>query len=962
MTGMRRGRARWILLALILVAWGLRLYRLDAQSLWYDEGVTAQVVQQGLVELTRWTANDIQPPLYYYIVAGWIRLAGISEWALRFPSAAWGVLAIPLIYVLGRRLFDRKVGLLAALLAAGSPLYVYYSQEARMYTQLTALGLLVAYASLRVLQADDVRARRRWWIVLVAATLAAAYTHYFAFFLLAALAVAVGILLLLRSPLHALRSTPYAPRSTPPARRSLALEALIASAIVILGYLPWLPFVLRRYRVDASYWQGQLKLGEALRHTWIHFTLGAPETLVEADAIPLSWGFAVVVVLALLLCFLRRRRGAWACVYLLGYLAIPVVLILVLSSRTPKFNPRYLMLASPALWLLIAAGTLQSPISILQKAIMSIALLFILASFGYANHSWFTDERVRKAQFRDAAWYVRAHIAKDEAVILVSGHMSPVWDYYAGGLPRVRLPDIDVLDVNAVLDYSVGDRLAEALAGKHGAWLILWQDEVVDPAGVVADILEQVGAELRVDRAFRHVGVRHFRWPADAQFQGKPPIAYPVRINFGGKVWLLGHNQRRDGELRVYWQAQGSLSEDLKVTGELVDEAGNVWGRLSDRRLSAYEFPTFRWRPGQTTVGRYALPADPGTPPGTYRLRVRVYPEGGVPLEVLDAAGAPQGQVAILAPVRVPRVIPGARPESLALARRLDQAVAPNLVLIGVGALPLSAIPGDLITVETWWWPEWVLSPGLAWQMWWEQGDRRYDVEVGALTGTVPFPSERWPVRVAVRGLHRVRVPREARGGPVVLYGQVVDGEGRPLGEPIALGQVWATSVERLFEAPPVRWRSDVVFGDRVRLVGVNVVRERVSPGQMLAVTVVWQAIAAMDRSYTAFVHLLGPDGRVVAQEDHVPGRGARPTTSWLPGEVVLDRFDLTLPAELPSGRYTLEIGLYDANQPGLPRLPLDIGGDAVRLGEIVVPEDAQTRLLEEAGFVLDWCQGGIDV
>ncbi len=70
------------LLAIIFLSFALRVYRLDGQSLWYDEGVTAQVASQGLAELTLWTAGDIQPPLYYYLLAGWLRPAGQSEWAL----------------------------------------------------------------------------------------------------------------------------------------------------------------------------------------------------------------------------------------------------------------------------------------------------------------------------------------------------------------------------------------------------------------------------------------------------------------------------------------------------------------------------------------------------------------------------------------------------------------------------------------------------------------------------------------------------------------------------------------------------------------------------------------------------------------------------------------------------------------------------------------------------------------
>ena len=56
------------LLVITLAAFGLRVFRLDVQSLWYDEGVTAAIAQWGLAELTHWTANDIQPPLYYYII------------------------------------------------------------------------------------------------------------------------------------------------------------------------------------------------------------------------------------------------------------------------------------------------------------------------------------------------------------------------------------------------------------------------------------------------------------------------------------------------------------------------------------------------------------------------------------------------------------------------------------------------------------------------------------------------------------------------------------------------------------------------------------------------------------------------------------------------------------------------------------------------------------------------------
>ncbi len=308
--------SRLALLATLLLALLLRVYRLDVQSLWYDEAVTAHVAAQGIAELTRWTADDIQPPLYYYVVAGWTRVAGNREWALRFPSVFCSTLTVVLIWGLARRLYGgrsgRVAGLAAALLAALSPLYVYYAQEARMYAQLTFLGMLAGYALLRAVGGEGARATqgrgaagwRRpaiWWATFVLASVAALYTHYFAAFLLLAFGICVG--------------AAFLPGLLRPESRGRAANHLIAfvaagGAIVVL-YLPWLPAMLTRYRVDRSYWQGALKLGEALRHVAVSFTAGAPETMLEADAVRLlPWFGAVLGVAAAALVLARWGRFA----------------------------------------------------------------------------------------------------------------------------------------------------------------------------------------------------------------------------------------------------------------------------------------------------------------------------------------------------------------------------------------------------------------------------------------------------------------------------------------------------------------------------------------------------------------------------------------------------------------------------------------------------------------------------
>ena len=579
------------LLAILLLAFALRVYRLDSQSLWYDEAVTAQVASQGISELTRWTADDIQPPLYYYVAAGWLRLAGRGEWALRFPSALFGTLTVPLMWAVALHLFGRGrsgrvAALAAALLTALAPLYVYYAQEARMYTQLTFLGLLAGYALLRATadagwQTKDEgrqpkdkgrRAKDRqnvssfvirlssvkWWFLFIIASAALLYTHYFGVFLLMAYGVcfAIGWLVALARGR--------------PCWRTLAAFAVGCLSVALL-YLPWLPAMLNRYAVDRSYWQGALKINEALRHVAISFTTGAPETMLEHDAVRLlPWfGFALVVAAGALVWQrsrgeeARRRGGAGVIlvlVYLSTCLLVPLLAVLLLASRTPKFNPRYLMLVSPAYLLILAGGVgalvgerigesanqrtnaLRTPALAPKRSAASvthhasrITLAVILSAFLIATsviglRNWFTDPAFTKAQWRELAAAVRAQIAPDEAVLLVSGHASPAWDYYASDIPRTRLPEIDILDVDAVLGFDAGAQLGRALAGKAGAWLVSWQAAVVDPAGFVPHFLDRAGAEQPVGEQFWHLGLRHWRLRPDATFPAAgEPGARPER-------------------------------------------------------------------------------------------------------------------------------------------------------------------------------------------------------------------------------------------------------------------------------------------------------------------------------------------------------------------------------------------------------------------------------------------------
>jgi len=109
-----------------------------------------------------------------------------------------------------------------------------------------------------------------------------------------------------------------------------------------------------------------------------------------------------------------------------------------------------------------------------------------------------------------------------------------------------------------------------------------------------------------------------------------------------------------------------------------------------------------------------------------------------------------------------------------------------------------------------------------------------------------------------------------------------------------------------------------VNFAEGLSMIGYEIKPNPASPGQEFVVNIYWQASRAMTEAYTGFVHLVGPDGRLVTQDDHELGRGFYRTIFWQPGEVIRERYVLTLP-QSPGGNYALWAGAYDF--PSLQRL-----------------------------------------
>jgi uncharacterized membrane protein len=275
-------------------------------------------------------------PLYYFLLRGWIALAGTSEYAARFLPLIFGVLCVPLVYVLGQRLFDRPTGLLTALLVTASPYLVWYSQEAKMYTLVSALALAAIYALRRAVEG----AGWHWWVMQVIATSLAPYTH-----ILAALLIPVQILLCLIW--------------LPQARRQW-IGALVSLACLTLPYLPLIAWQVERVpmELETGFYPYTLsEMAQILLNVWSGglASWGQPwgAALLSGLAV---WGLLSSLARTSRAKFLAGGQGTRNRLALTGWLVPPLLTVWLISLRQPLFTDRYLIWTALPFYLLVAVG------------------------------------------------------------------------------------------------------------------------------------------------------------------------------------------------------------------------------------------------------------------------------------------------------------------------------------------------------------------------------------------------------------------------------------------------------------------------------------------------------------------------------------------------------------------------------------------------------------------------------
>ena len=129
--------APWLVIIITLMGGFLRVFLLGSKGLWLDETFSIWMARQDVIDMLQWIVKiDQHPPLYYLLLHYWIALNGDTPYYARLLSALFGAGAIPIIYLIGKRISGAVTGVAAAVLMALSLFNIYFAQETRMSTLL----------------------------------------------------------------------------------------------------------------------------------------------------------------------------------------------------------------------------------------------------------------------------------------------------------------------------------------------------------------------------------------------------------------------------------------------------------------------------------------------------------------------------------------------------------------------------------------------------------------------------------------------------------------------------------------------------------------------------------------------------------------------------------------------------------------------------------------------------------
>lgn len=441
---------------IVVVGAGVVLRFVTRSPMWLDEALTVSIAKQPLGHIGGALRHDGHPPLYYYLLHGWMSVFGQSNTAIRALAGVFGVILIPLVWVATRRAAGRSAAWIAVVVLSVLPYALRYSTENRMYSLvmvLTVIGWLLVQSALK-------RPRPLLLAGVAACTAALLWSHYWAMWLGAATAVCLVI-----RWMHRRRAG-----EADEARATLLVLGALAAGAVL--FLPWVPTLLYQTKHTGTPW-GHRAMPTTVAAISVQDLAGGG----KGDQILFGWLLVIIALIGIFgasrdavhidLDLRGRPEGRPFALIIVTTLAIASVMLVATNSA---FQSRYNAVWVPFAVILAGIGISHLWGRAAQRGVMVVLVLL-------AAPSMVRNVTTARTQARDAAHVIAAAGHPGDLVALCPDQLGPGLmreigpGFVVGAFPNFDADPaiVDWVDYKARLAKADPQTFARALVQRAGS-------------------------------------------------------------------------------------------------------------------------------------------------------------------------------------------------------------------------------------------------------------------------------------------------------------------------------------------------------------------------------------------------------------------------------------------------------------------------------------------------------------
>lgn len=492
----------WLLIIISLLGTFLRLYKLGKEGFSTDELVTIRLVTDyGLFDML-----DVKrPPLFLFAQHIWVSIFGTTEIAARTLNALIGAVSIPLTYVVGKQIYNRRVGIISAYFFTISVFLIYHAQTIRYYSFFALFAILSAYYYLKILN----RNKKIDYIIFCIISVLSFYNHYLSVFLLFALNLHFAI--------HWNKFKKYQISWVV----SQVLIFVLMSPRLIKGFVKmsqgknavmgWIsmPEIYSPFGTALKFIGDIATTNRANLKNTIELTISTEIILIAILFLLVSTAIYIyksgynrwIKNLKLLKNnLIKKNSDKTHFLLLLLWFSIPLLMPLVLSYITgPMYINRYTIASAPALFIII--GLIFFSFRDVVPEYISVGFLTILIVPGLL--SYYSEPQ--NIQYRESAYYLKKNAGREDLTIL-SGYVKGreyLW-YYRDDAEFCRLPK-----KKSKLDDSYKKEIDSCINNRNKFWLVMQPG----PHGFNSDVLSHLKSNKYnvIDyKSFYRINIYHF--------------------------------------------------------------------------------------------------------------------------------------------------------------------------------------------------------------------------------------------------------------------------------------------------------------------------------------------------------------------------------------------------------------------------------------------------------------------